>query len=531
MAKSLPPERPLSLPLWLLVPGALAFFLGLTTFPIYIVDEARNAQAAWEMWQRGDWIVPTFNGGIRSDKPPLHYYGMWLGYLFWGKTALAARLGSALCGLLTVAGLYYFTKRVYDHTTGMLAALTYLLAFYVPLQYHLATPDAYLAACFTLGMLALHRGYTTGHRPWLYSGYLALALATLAKGPVALALAGGGWGLFFLTDWRNLWRNLRCLRPLAGVLIVLTVTLPWYLSVHYATDGVFTEGFFLEHNLRRFGETKEGHGGSPLLILAIVLIGLLPFGAWLPRGLWAATKTPDSLNRLATATVCGVILLFSLSRTKLPSYPFPAYGFAAVVIATWLRRFWRFRGASRSDHWAFGFATLVLLVVPLGVYLGLKQDRVLRELTPLWWQFSFTGAFGIYAIWQWTRRRFTRGLAGLGAGFFALQLFLFVSFVPRLNAYNQVAAAFPLLREAPAFVALGRFAPAYVFAHDAPITRYYAADELAEWLRTAPDGALVLSAERFQELLPPGVDLRPVFRQKDLFEYPTTVIYRYHADE
>ncbi|MEL7162873.1 MAG: glycosyltransferase family 39 protein, partial [Bacteroidota bacterium] len=453
-----------------------------TAFPIYIVDEARNAQAAWEMYQNGDWIVPTFNGGLRSDKPPLHYYGMWLGYLFLGKTALAARLGSALCGLLTVGGLYYFTKRTYDHTAGMLAALVYLLAFYVPLQYHLATPDAYLVVCFTLGMLALYRGYTAGKRRWLYGGYLALGLAALAKGPVAIVLAGGSWGLFLLTDWRNLKTNLFRLRPLVGLLIVAAVTLPWYLSVHYATDGVFTEGFFLEHNLRRFGETKEGHGGSPLLVLAFVLIGLLPFGTWLPAGVLGAAKRPDGLGRLAAATVLGVLVVFSLSRTKLPSYPFPAYGFAAIVIATHLRRFWRFRGARRGDHWAFGFATLILAAVPLGVYLGLKQDRVLRELTPLWWQFSFTLPFGAYALWQWSRRRYTRALAGLGGGFFALQLFLFVSFVPRLNAYNQVAAAYPLLREAPAFVALGRFAPAYVFAHDRPITRYYAADELAEWL-------------------------------------------------
>jgi 4-amino-4-deoxy-L-arabinose transferase-like glycosyltransferase len=30
-----------------------------------------------EMYERGDWIVPTFNGGLRTLKPPLHYYFMF----------------------------------------------------------------------------------------------------------------------------------------------------------------------------------------------------------------------------------------------------------------------------------------------------------------------------------------------------------------------------------------------------------------------------------------------------------------------
>lgn len=526
-----PLEKPIASLNWMLPFSGVLFLVGLSAFPIYIVDEARNAQAAWEMYAGGEWIVPTFNNGVRTDKPPLHYYGMMTGYLIFGKTALAARLGSAVCGLLTVGTLYYFTRRAYGRCVGLLAGLVYVLGFYVPLQFHLATPDAYLAAAFTVGMLALQRGYADRARRWLYLGYFALGLATLAKGPVALVLAGLSWTLYLLTDWRHFLPNFLRLRPFAGLLILLVTALPWYLMVHHATDGLFTEGFFWEHNLRRFAETKEGHGGSPLLIPAIVVIGLLPFGAWLPRSMAAAFRALDGLTRLAAATVMGVVLLFAFSQTKLPSYPFPAFGFGAIVIAHWLRRFWRSRGAERSDHWAFGFTALLLCAIPLAAYLGLRQDRLLRELTPLLWQFCLTIPFGCFAIWWWFQRKYTRGLVSLGAGFFALQLFLFISFLPRLNAFNQVTAVLPLLRKAPAYSALGRFAPAYVFALGAPILRHDDGEDLSEWLKTAPDGALVLTAARFTNQLPATDDLRPVFRQKDLFEYPTTIIYRYHVDE
>lgn len=510
----------------------MILFVGLSSFPIYITDEARNAQAAWEMLQNEEWIVPTFNENLRSDKPPLHYLGMRFWYILLGKNALAARLGSSLCGLATVFGLFLFTRYNYGKATGVIAGMVYLVGFYVPLQYHLATPDAYLAVTFTLAMLALYRGYTEKSRRWLYGGYFLLGLAVLAKGPVAVVLAGLTWGGYFLFDWRNLTKNIPRLHPVAGAAIVLFTALPWYVAVHYATDGAFTEGFFLEHNLRRFSETKEGHGGSPLLVVAILLLGLLPFGAWLPPALREALKESVGPLRFMAAAVIGTMLLFSLSRTKLPSYPFPAFGFAAVIIAHWLGQLWRGRRSLYiSDHVAFGCATLVLASFPVLAYLGLRQDAVLRELTPTWWHFVLTIPFAIYAVLGWMYQRYKRGLWGLGAGFFALHLYLFTIFLPRLNTCNQVALALPLLRDAPGYVALGRFAPAYVYALDGPIVRYYESDELAAWLKTAPDGALVLSAARFTDLLPPGVDLRPVFRQKDLFEYSTTVIYRYHANE
>lgn len=86
-----PLEKPIASLNWMLLFSGVLFWVGLSSFPIYIVDEARNAQAAWEMYAGGEWIVPTFNGGVRTDKPPLHYYGVMVGYLIFGKTAFAAR--------------------------------------------------------------------------------------------------------------------------------------------------------------------------------------------------------------------------------------------------------------------------------------------------------------------------------------------------------------------------------------------------------------------------------------------------------
>ncbi len=82
------------------VAAILIIRLGAT--PIYILDEAKNAQCAREMLQRGDFIVPTFNGELRVDKPPLHYFFMMAAYKMFGINEFAARFFSVIMGLLTI---------------------------------------------------------------------------------------------------------------------------------------------------------------------------------------------------------------------------------------------------------------------------------------------------------------------------------------------------------------------------------------------------------------------------------------------
>ena len=53
------------------------------------------------MFQRGDFITPTLGGVPWFEKPPLLYWMMMASYRVFGVTEFAARLGPAICGLLT----------------------------------------------------------------------------------------------------------------------------------------------------------------------------------------------------------------------------------------------------------------------------------------------------------------------------------------------------------------------------------------------------------------------------------------------
>src|SRR5947209_2965608 len=66
---------------------------------LWDVDEGRNTQAAVEMRESGNWIVPTFNYQLREDKPALLYWLQMAAYAVCGVGEFAARLPSALAAL------------------------------------------------------------------------------------------------------------------------------------------------------------------------------------------------------------------------------------------------------------------------------------------------------------------------------------------------------------------------------------------------------------------------------------------------
>src|SRR5436189_4426529 len=82
-----------------------AYFIGLNV-PFLGPDEPRYAQVAREMFERGDWITPTLGGFDWFEKPALLYWLQIVGYKLFGVNEFAARFGSALFGLGTVASTW-----------------------------------------------------------------------------------------------------------------------------------------------------------------------------------------------------------------------------------------------------------------------------------------------------------------------------------------------------------------------------------------------------------------------------------------
>ncbi|MFM7926577.1 MAG: ArnT family glycosyltransferase, partial [Pirellula sp.] len=69
---------------WLLVACIVVLWLGLGTTRLWDQDEGYYASVAREMFDRQDWVVPTFNSELFAHKPPMMFWGMLVGFHFFG---------------------------------------------------------------------------------------------------------------------------------------------------------------------------------------------------------------------------------------------------------------------------------------------------------------------------------------------------------------------------------------------------------------------------------------------------------------
>src|SRR5262245_4659870 len=86
--------------------AAFVMFTNLGGTQLWDRDEPRNGECAREMLARGDWVVPVFNGELRTHKPVLLYWCIMASYVALGVSEFAARLPSALCAIGSVICTY-----------------------------------------------------------------------------------------------------------------------------------------------------------------------------------------------------------------------------------------------------------------------------------------------------------------------------------------------------------------------------------------------------------------------------------------
>ena len=231
------------------------FFPGLGKAPLWIYDEARNAECAREMYDRGDWIVPTFNGALRTLKPPLHYYCMFGGFKIFGVNEWGARFFSAVFGVLTILITWFFIKKYSSTRHALVTCLVLLTSTHFLFEFRMSVPDPYLIFLNTASIFTAYGFFKEKKIYWLLFAAITMGLGTLAKGPVAIALPGGA--VFIWLIWEKRIKEILNWKILVAAIVMLAVAVPWYWLVHKATNGEWTKGFFLQHNLGRFSEPME----------------------------------------------------------------------------------------------------------------------------------------------------------------------------------------------------------------------------------------------------------------------------------
>ncbi len=321
------------------------FFAGVQVIGLLGADEPRYAQVAREMFQRHDWVTPTLWGQPWLEKPPLLYWGMMLAYRATGGVSdMAARLPSAFLATLMVFFIYVWARR-FRRGMQLDAALITAASVMIVGFGRGASTDMPLTACFTIAMLSWWSWYESQSRAWLLAFYAFVGLGTLAKGPVAVFLAGLIVVAFaaLRRDWRLVFRTLW----IPGIVLYLAVTLPWFIAVQHANPEFFRV-FILEHNLQRYATDLYRHKQPFWYYIPVALIGILPWTIFAITALVDAIRDwrfsvnepqgKEDLRMFLALWSLLPIAFFSLSQSKLPGYILPSIPAAAILLADFVFR-------------------------------------------------------------------------------------------------------------------------------------------------------------------------------------------------
>jgi len=320
------------------------FFYGLGAFGLVGADEPRYAQIAREMLDRSDWVTPTLGGKPWLEKPVLYYWQAMVAFRVAGISDRAARLPGAFDAAMLVAAVYFFLRRFRPGSELDGALITASCAGVVGFA-HAAATDMPLAACFAIALLGWYAWYECRRRVYLAAFYVFLALGTLAKGPVAPALAAVIIFLFVALkrDWPAILRTLW----IPGVVLYLAVTLPWYIAVQLRNPEFF-RSFILEHNLARFSTGVYHHPQPIWFFLPVFLLAMMPWTIVFilavgerVRVIWsegreAFSSAEDSWALFLFLWMLVPILFFSASHSKLPGYILPSVPAGALLVAEYL---------------------------------------------------------------------------------------------------------------------------------------------------------------------------------------------------
>jgi len=346
---------PLLQRLFIIVFGLLLYCICIFHTPMTEMDEARFATATYNMVESGDYVVPTFNGEPRYQKPILYYWFQAAAIKVFGKTEWASRIPSGVFAILFVLSIHtfllYWLPKVHGMTLdrankiSLISILALMPTPYLMIWTHYATTDILLSLNTGLSLLCiLHLiliykqsdiigdEVKRGTRYLWYSlAIIFAALAFLTKGPIGIAIPVIVWLGYYLYS-KELLAEIKRVPWWLLIPLFLLIISPWYIAAYITTNGDFIQRFFGAENFGRFIQTQEGHGfaipviGFILTMIPLNLMLAIPLTPFVVSEMinpFHGQKVDNILHairRFACVMIVLVFAIFAFSKTQLPSY-------------------------------------------------------------------------------------------------------------------------------------------------------------------------------------------------------------------
>ncbi|MGH8051372.1 MAG: ArnT family glycosyltransferase [Arenimonas sp.] len=329
-------------------------------------DEGRYTNVALTIADTNEWIsLYRHPDSLHFTKPPLTYWAIAASVKVFGFNTWAARLPIALAYIFSVLIIYQLGKS-FCREKPWLPALIFATSPLPFLAGNYISTDFILAVCETLAVCCFAQyAFQKKSKYWMDAMWAAFGLAFLAKGPPSLLPLMA----IFVFLWQQ--KDLKVFfRPL-GFLAFAIIGLTWYGVVIERHPGLFD--YFIGHEVvarvadKSMQRSPEWYGQIKVY-LPTFLLGALPWLLMLAAVLiikrlkGSANKTePNPADRLQKRFLwlwlILPLLVFCLSRSRMPLYVLPLFTPLALLLAQSLKDF------SFNQRWAYACTAWILVLI------------------------------------------------------------------------------------------------------------------------------------------------------------------------
>lgn len=379
--------------------SAICFFPVGSAVPLFDWDEINFAESAREMLVSGNYLDVQINYQPFYEKPPLFFWCQALCMQIFGVNEWAARLPNALAGMGSLLLLWHLGLTLKDRLTAWILVLTCLASLLPHLYFHTGIIDPFFNLLILVG-LHFSLLYFIQKPRLLYAlgAGLSCGLAVLAKGPVAILFTVLVIAVF-LYQYRpaRMMPFLLCWSLAAGIPLI-----GWYGTLTAIRGSDFLI-YFLQYQIELFTSPVAGHDQPWFYHLLVLALLGFPFSWLMPAAL--ANPSRDYRFRQAgflfSTLFIAVLLIFSISTTKIVHYSSLSWIPGCIVSGLWIRERIQLPGMMRPY-----FLGLLLTGLILGILLlvaGILLPRLTEMLPPGGDRFMAAALQGpvFWSGWEW----------------------------------------------------------------------------------------------------------------------------------
>lgn len=359
---------------WLLIACLLVYLPLLGSYKIIEPSDGFYTEAAREMLECGNFIVPQLNYEPFYDKPIFIYWLIIAAYKLIGVSTFAARLPSALSAIGMCLSTFVFVRSLIERRAAVSAAVILCTSLMLVLIGHVALIDTALSLMTEISALSFFLALETPKKHLLWLGYSAIGIGFLLKGPVILVLVGGTIIGYLLATRRAsaIMTDIKRLKPFPGLALAALIAAPWYILAGIATHGAFLLDFFVNQNvMRALGHMKLSHAQPIYFYVPIFFAGSVPW-TWLPLVGWRNParllsrrldlSLAEKLALFCLVWSAFVCLFFSSLTSKMGTYILPMLPAFSILCGITLDRLLTEYATNRRSIYVGSLSNCLLLI-------------------------------------------------------------------------------------------------------------------------------------------------------------------------